>query len=164
MMIWVDYTIIGLIVISLVIGLLRGILKEALALSMWVIGICIGLIFSSDLSVWLQPTIELPIARIGMAFGILFFTTLLVGGIIELLLTELINKTGLTISDRFAGMIFGAGRGLVVVSLCIMLAGLTSLPEDPWWKESILIPPFQTLAIWIREHIPFGLASYVNYH
>ncbi|MDO9240801.1 MAG: CvpA family protein, partial [Methylicorpusculum sp.] len=112
----------------------------------------------------LQPTIELPIARIGMAFGILFFTTLLVGGIIELLLTELINKTGLTISDRFAGMIFGAGRGLVVVSLCIMLAGLTSLPEDPWWKESILIPPFQTLAIWIREHIPSGLAGYVNYH
>jgi membrane protein required for colicin V production len=60
-------------------------------------------------------------------------------------------------------MIFGIARGLVVVSITVMLAGLTPLPEDSWWKESMLIPPFQSLAVWLRDQIPSGLAGYVNY-
>jgi membrane protein required for colicin V production len=75
----------------------------------------------------------------------------------------LINQAGLTFSDRFLGMIFGCARGLVVVEVMIMLAGLTSLPEDPWWKESRFIPSFQSLALWLRDHNPSGMAGFINY-
>jgi membrane protein required for colicin V production len=54
-------------------------------------------------------------------------------------------------------MIFGITRGVIVVSLVVMLAGLTPLPEDTWWKESVLIPPFQSLAVWLRDFIPIGM-------
>ena len=87
----------------------------------------------------------------------------MLGGLIGLLLGELVKRTGLTGSDRFAGMLFGIIRGMVVVAVCVMLAGLTPLPEDSWWKESVLIPPFQSLAMWLREQIPSGVAGYVNY-
>lgn len=162
-MIWIDYAIIALIVISLFIGLLRGLIKEAFSLVIWILAIWIGLTFSREFSVFLESMISYPSARIASAFAILFVITLILGGLISFLLNELVKKTGLTGTDRFLGMIFGIGRGLVVVAIIIMLAGLTPLPEDSWWKESVLIPPFQTLAVWLRDHIPSGLASYVNY-
>ncbi|MGR9114345.1 MAG: CvpA family protein [Gammaproteobacteria bacterium] len=162
-MIWIDYAILGLISISMVIGLIRGFVKEAFSLAMWVVAIWVGLNFSREFSTFLTSMISLPSARIAAAFAILFFITLILGSLIGFLLGELVKKTGLTGSDRFAGMLFGIVRGMVVVAICVMLAGLTPIPEDSWWKESVLIPPFQTLAVWLRDQIPSGVAGYVNY-
>ena len=162
-MIWVDYAIIGLILISSVIGLLRGFVREAFSLVIWVVAIWVGLTFSREFSSFLNGMISYPSARIAAAFAVLFFVTLILGALVSYLLGELVKKTGLTGSDRFAGMIFGIARGLVVVSIVVMLAGLTPLPEDSWWRESLLIPPFQSLAVWLRDHIPSGMAGYVNY-
>ncbi len=162
-MIWIDYTIIGLILISSIIGLMRGFIKEAFSLFIWMVAIWVGLTFSREFSVFLEDVISYPSARIATAFALLFIVTLILGALISFLLGELVKKTGLTGSDRFAGMFFGVARGLVVVSIVVMLAGLTPLPEDSWWKESTLIPPFQSLAIWLRDHTPSGLTAYVNY-
>lgn len=162
-MIWVDYAIIGLVLISSIIGLLRGFVKEAFSLVIWMVAIWVGLTFSRELSIFLEAFISYPSARIAAAFAVLFISTLIVGAIISYLLGELIKKTGLTGTDRFAGVIFGIARGLVVVSIIIMLAGLTPLPQDSWWKESALIQPFQSLAVWLQEHMPSGLADYVSY-
>lgn len=162
-MIWIDYTIIALIAISSAIGLMRGFIREAFSLAMWVVAVWVGLKFSRSFSGFLGDFISVPSVRIAVAFALLFFLTLILGSIISYLLAELVKKTGLTGSDRFAGMIFGIARGFVVVAIAVMLAGLTPLPEDAWWKESTLIPPFQSLAIWFREHIPSGLTDYMNF-
>jgi membrane protein required for colicin V production len=163
-MIWIDYTIIGLILISSIIGLFRGIVREAFSLFTWIFASWVALNFSRQFSsFFLENIINIPSARIAVAFAILFIVTLIVGAIISFLLAELVKKTGLTGSDRFAGMIFGIVRGMVVVAMVVMLAGLTPLPEDSWWKESVLIPPFQSLAVWLRDHIPSGLMAYVSY-
>ena len=163
-MIWIDFAIIGLVFVSLIIGLVRGFIKEAFSLVTWILGIWVGLSFSREFSGFLEQSISYPSARIAAAFAILFVMTLVLGGLISFLLGVLVNKTGLTGTDRFAGMIFGIVRGMVVVSILVMLAGLTPMPEDSWWKESKLIPPFQTLAIWLRDHVPSGMAGFINYH
>jgi len=163
-MIWIDYAIIALIVISAVIGLLRGFVKEAFSLGIWVLAIWVGLTFSREFSTFLESVISLPSARMAAAFAVLFIITLILGGLINYLLGALIEKTGLTGSDRFAGMIFGCVRGVVVAALMIMLAGLTPLPADPWWKESQLIPPLQSVAEWLGQHLPSGMADYIHYH
>ncbi len=162
-MIWIDYAILGLIFISLVIGLFRGLIREAFSLFTWIIAIWIGLSFSRKFSVFLEPVISYPSARIAAAFAVLFLVTLILGGIISFLLSALVKKTGLTGTDRFAGMIFGIARGMVVVAVLVMLAGLTPLPEDTWWKKSKLIPPFQSLAVWLRDQVPSSMAGYFNY-
>lgn len=162
-MIWIDYAIIGLILISSIIGLMRGFIREAFSLVIWIVAIWVGLTFSREFSVFLEGIINYPSARIAAAFAALFFVTLILGALISYLLGELVKKTGLTGTDRFAGMIFGIARGFVAVAIIIMLAGLTPLPEDSWWKESVLIPPFQSLAVWLHDHIPSGLAGYVKY-
>ena len=162
-MIWVDYAVSFLVVASALIGLLRGFVKEAFALVTWVIAIWVGMQYSRDFAVLLQDTINFPSARIAASFGLLFFMTLILGALISFILNQLIEKTGLTGSDRLLGMLFGIIRGAVLVSLMVMLAGITPLPEDPWWKQSLLIPPFQSLAIWLKDHIPSALTGYIHY-
>jgi membrane protein required for colicin V production len=162
-MIWIDYSIIGVIVISLVIGIARGFIKEALALTTWGVAIWVGINFSRQFAVFLEAQIPQPSARIAVAFGILVVATLILGAIIGFLLNELVKKTGLSGTDRFIGMFFGIARGVLVVSILVLFAGLTPLPEDSWWKESQLIPHFQKLALWLRNYIPSGLAGQINY-
>jgi len=162
-MIWIDYAIIGLIFVSLIIGLLRGLVKEAFSLITWVLAIWIGLTYGRGLAGFLGTYISHPSMRIAAAFAILFFLTLILGSLIGYLLGELVKKTGLTGSDRFAGMLFGIARGILVVTLLVVLAGMTPLPEDSWWQESTLIPPFQSLAVWLRDNLPPEMANYVNY-
>lgn len=163
-MIWVDFTLIGLVFIFLVIGLSRGFVKEAFSVVFWIVAIWVGLNFSREFSLFLEPAISYPSAKMAASFAGLFAITLIFGALIRFLLEEeLIKKTGLTGTDRFLGMVFGVIRGWIVATVIILLAGLTPLPEDAWWKESQLIPPFQSLALWLRDHSPSGMAGYINY-
>jgi len=162
-MIWIDYAISALVSISAIIGLWRGFIKEAFALCIWVAAIWIGIHYCRDLSLLLQNVISYPSVRIITTFIVLFFATLLLGGLISFILNHVIEKTGLTGTDRLLGMVFGVLRGAVLVALLVMLSGLTPLPEDPWWKHSVLIPPFQALAVWLKSHIPTELAGYIHY-
>lgn len=162
-MIWIDYAISALILVSAVMGLLRGFIKEAFALTIWVAALWVGMHYSRDFAVLLQTAIGHPTARVAAAFGLLFFMTLILGALIGFILNQLIEKTGLTGSDRILGMLFGVLRGAVLVSVLVMLGGVTPLPEDPWWKQSLLIPPFQSLAVWLKDHIPSALAGYIHF-
>ena len=163
MMIWIDYALIGIIIISSVIGLFRGLIKEAFSLVIWVSAAWVALTFSRNLSPFLDDLIASPSLRISAAGCILFLITLIFGAVISYLLTELVKKTGLTGSDRLLGMVFGIARGLVISAISVMLAGMTPLPEEPWWNESSLIPHFQSLAVWVRDHIPPGLLDNINF-
>lgn len=162
-LLWVDYTIIAVISMSAVMGLVRGFIKEAFALVLWIAAVWVATHYSRELSLLLQTSISYPSARIAASFGLLFFATLILGSLISFLLSQLIEKTGLSGSDRLLGMLFGIGRGAVLVSMLVILAGVTPLPEDPWWKQSVLIPPFQALAVWLKSQMPAGLADYIHY-
>ena len=162
-MTWIDYVIIGLVFITLITGFLRGFSLEFFSLACWLLAIGVGLNFSSEFSVFLESIISNPLLKIAASFLLLVLITLIVGGLIRVLLGASIKKPELTFTDRLGGMIFGVLHGAVVVVVLVILAGLTTLPDDPWWKESKLLPSFQTCAIWSRDHIPSGLAEYIHY-
>ncbi|HLF97387.1 MAG TPA: CvpA family protein [Methylococcaceae bacterium] len=162
-LIWIDYGILGLIALSAVVGLLRGFIREAFSLLVWIVAAWVGLTFSHDFAPLLEKHLQTPSVRIAAAFAALFLLTLVVGGLVGYLLTQLVQMTGFTGTDRLLGLLFGVARGALLVSVLVLLAGVTPLPNDPWWKESALIPPFQKLALWLREQLPVGLAGYVTY-
>ncbi|MBL6987840.1 MAG: CvpA family protein [Methylobacter sp.] len=162
-MIWVDFTLIGLVLISLIVGLLRGFIKEVFSLVFWILAIWVGLNFSRQFSVFIESAISHPSARMVASFVVLFVITLGFGGLIGFLLNILAKNIGLTFMNRLGGMVFGVVRGMVIVTVIVILAGFTPLPKDSWWTESKVIPPFQTLAVWLRDHISSGSAEYINY-
>jgi membrane protein required for colicin V production len=162
-LIWVDYGIIGLVGLSALIGLMRGLIREVFSLALWGAAIWLGLRFGRDFSVQLESVIPIPSARMAASFLVLFIGTLVVGGLVAYLLGKLVDSTGLSGTDRLAGLLFGVIRGMLIAAVLVLLAGVTPLPEDPWWKQSRLIPPFQSLALWLRDQLPAGLASHVKY-
>ncbi|MGZ5007484.1 MAG: CvpA family protein [Methylobacter sp.] len=162
-MIWIDFTFIGFVFISVVTGLLRGLGKEVFSLVFWILAIGVGLMFSREFSAFLESIISHPSVRIAASFMALLTITLSLGGLIGFLLSVLTKKTSLTFTDRFGGMIFGVIRGLIIVTVVVIMAGLTPLPKDSWWTESTLIPPFQMLALWLRDHFSSGMAEYISY-
>lgn len=162
-LIWIDYCILGFIGLSALIGLIRGLLSEVLSLVIWGVAVWIGLYYGRRFSLYLEPVIAVPSARMAVSFLALFIATLMTGGLVSFLLRKLVSSTGLSGTDRLAGMLFGVARGMLIAAVLVLLAGVTPLPEDPWWKQSQLIPPFQSLALWLREQLPVELASYVKY-
>jgi membrane protein required for colicin V production len=150
---WVDWAIIAIIVISCLISLKRGFVKEALSLVTWIIAGVVAWMFGGALSQHLTDFIEMPSARIIAGCAILFVATLLVGALINFLISELVRVTGLSGTDRFLGMVFGGARGALLVVVLVGLLSLAPVQQDPWWQQSSLIPHFLMVADWSKNLI-----------
>jgi membrane protein required for colicin V production len=160
---WLDLVLIGLIAISTIISLFRGFTKEAISLATWIVAFVLALTFSTRLAVMLPESISSPTARIAIAFAVLFVVTVILGGLLNFLLGQLVEKTGLTGTDRTLGVVFGFIRGLLIVVILTMLAGLTTLPREQWWGESSLIEHFEQGANWMKRYIPDNLAKEISF-
>lgn len=158
-LIWIDFIILGIILVSALISLIRGFVREAFSLMVWVLAFWVSWTFFRDLSLRMESLIMTPSVRLGVAFVILMILSLTVGGLLNYLIIRLISSTGLSGSDRFIGMIFGIARGVLLTAILVLLAGLTPLPQDPWWQQSILIPYFQELALWLKDWLPPEVAD-----
>lgn len=160
---WLDYVLIGIIVVSALISLVRGFVREAFSLAIWILAFWISWSFFRDLEPHFPGGLDSPSVRLGLAFGGLMLVSLLVGGMVNYLLIQLIERTGMSGSDRFIGMIFGAARGVLVVAVLVLLAGLTTLPHEAWWQQSRLMPYLQELAFWLRDLLPRDVADHFRY-
>ena len=160
---WVDFVLIGIIGVSLLISLVRGFVREAFSLAVWIAAFWISWFFFRELAVHLEPWVSVPSLRLGLAFAALLLVTLLLGALVNFLISQLVERTGLTGTDRLLGMFFGVARGVLLVAILVLLAGLTPVPNDPWWQESRLIPYFQELAVWLRGFLPDDVAEMFNY-
>ncbi len=162
-MIAVDYVIIAVIGLSAVLGLLRGFLKEAISLATWVLAIWAGFHFAPSVADLLQGAIESEALRLLAAGAGVFIGVLVIGGLVNLLVSLLVRSTGLSGTDRLVGALFGAARGMVIVALLlVILAGILPLREESWWSESRLIPYHERLAVWIEGLLPEELAQYMD--
>jgi len=159
----VDYFIIGILVISTLISLVRGFVKEVISLITWVMAFVIAMAFSAIAAQWLPEAIDIPSMRVAAAFLALFIVVLLIGGIINWAISKAVEKTGLSGTDRSIGLIFGVARGVFIVAVLILLAGLTTMPQEPWWQKSVLVPHFTVVTLWIHALLPESMATHFTF-
>lgn len=157
---WIDLGIIVIVLISVLISLMRGFVKEALSLTGWVLAFWISLTFSGGFARFLKTSIEDPTLRLLAAFLILFIVTLILSTVVNFFAGQMVKRTGLTGADRFIGVLFGFLRGIVLVSALVLLASLTTIPKAEWWQESSLLDVFQTLAVWFKTFLPSDVAGH----
>ena len=162
-MIWIDYAILAIVGISGVISLMRGFIREALSLAGWIAAFWVALAFSGVVARWLEGYVSVPSVRVGIAFAVIFFGVLLLGGLVLRLAGLVVEKTGMSGTDRTLGIVFGVLRGVVVTALLVLLAGLTSLPRDPWWSQSILLPHLVEVANEIRAFLPPDVQEQIRF-
>ncbi len=154
----VDWAIIAIVVISALISLKRGFVKEALSLLIWIVAGAVAWMFGGSLAQYLVDYIQTPSARVIAGCTILFVATLLVGAMVNFLIGELIRVTGLSGTDRFLGMVFGAARGGLLVVVAVGLLSLGPVQQDQWWQQSKLVPQFLLVADWSKNLI-LGFSS-----
>ena len=162
-MIWIDYAILAIVGISGVISLMRGFVREALSLAGWIAAFWLAIAFSGEAAVWLEGYVTVPSVRVGIAFAVLFIGVLLLCGIALRLAGLLIDRTGMSGTDRTLGIVFGVLRGIVITGVLVLLAGLTPLPRDPWWSQSVLLPRFVELAQEIRTFLPEDVQQQIGF-
>ncbi|MBI5040351.1 MAG: CvpA family protein [Gammaproteobacteria bacterium] len=160
---WADYFILGLIGLSMLISIWRGFIKEAISLATWIVAVLVAMTFSDPFADMLSPWIELPSARAVAGFAGLFLIVLILGALVGFLAGQLVKKTGLGGTDRVLGTVFGVARGVILVAVLVLLAGLTALPRDPWWQTSQLMPHFERVALWLTQYLPAGVADNVRF-
>lgn len=152
-MVWVDYAIIIVIALSTLISLTRGFVREAFSLAIWIAAFFVASWFYQDLAVYFTSFTDSTV-RNGLAAVILFVLTLIVGALLNFLLGKLVDGTGLTGTDRVLGLVFGAARGLLIVTLVLfVIDSFTALSASDWWQKSQLIPHFAVFVQWFFEFL-----------
>ena len=151
---YADYVVLAIIAISILVGAIRGFVKEAFSLAVWAAAFLIAFQYSGAVAMQLENHIELPSVRTSLAFAGLFISILLVGGLLTFLVGKLVEKTGLSGTDRLLGGVFGGVRGLALVLAIMLFAGLTPVPQDPWWQQSRMIQSLMPLAEWSAQYLP----------
>lgn len=162
-MLWVDYLIIGIVLVSALIGLFRGFFREIIALVAWIAAFLVAIHFADAASRLLETSIQTPSLRKAVAGTGLFVLVLLLGGIAGFLVGKLVSGSGLAGTDRAIGGIFGIVRGAALVIILMLLAALTPMPQDPWWRDSQFIPRLEPYAVWVRGLLPAELARHFEF-
>lgn len=160
---WPDYAILAVIVISVLVGALRGFIKEVFSLLVWAAAFLVAYHFAGNVAAWMEDAVTLPSARMAMGFSGLFVAVLLVGGLINYLLGRLVESTGLSGTDRLLGGVFGAARGLVLIIAVLLVAGFTPIPGDPWWQQSQSIKRLMPLVEWGAGYLPESVVEQLNF-
>lgn len=158
---WADYTILGIILVSVVVSLFRGFIREVFSLLVWIAAVYAALQAAGPLATRLEGVIEVPSVRVIIAFVGIFVVVLAVGGLINYLLGRLVDSTGLGGSDRLFGALFGALRGLAIVLAAVIIGGFTPFVKDPWWQQSMLLPEMERMATWLVEFFPESIQEYL---
>ena len=125
---WPDYAILGTILISVLVGALRGFIKEVFSLVVWSAAFLVAYQYAGDVAAMMEEQVSLPSARTAIGFSGLFVVVLLVGGLLNYLLGRLVESTGLSGTDRLLGGVFWRRAGLGPGFGCFTGSGLYTDP------------------------------------
>jgi membrane protein required for colicin V production len=137
-----DLLLLGIAAISVVVGGVRGFVREALSLLIWIGAFVVASLFAEPLSRALVDAVAAPALRFPIAFGTLFLATLIVGALCSRLVGLLVDATGLTGLDRVLGTAFGLLRAAVLGVVLVAVAE-PLFADAAWWQASALVPVLQ---------------------
>ena len=158
-----DVVIVAVVVLSSLLALMRGFVREVIALGAWIAGLVLAFMFAAPLAAQFESSRSSPVVAEVLAFAAIFVGVLIVGGIIAAVLSGAIRAAGLGGVDRVLGGAFGVLRGLAFVLLFVLVAGLSGLPQREWWQNSALAPSLAALALQFRDFLPSAWAGRLDF-
>lgn len=158
-----DYITLGIVGLSVLLGLIRGFVHEVLAIVGWILAFYIAKVYASELAPLMPIEIPSESLKLLAAFLVLFLSTLLITSLIAIIIAALFKKVGLGWFNRWLGMFFGFMRGLIIVCILVFLAGLTEIPKDERWRNAMFSTPFEAIVQSCLAWLPDSIASYIRY-
>jgi membrane protein required for colicin V production len=158
-----DLAVFAIVALSALLAYLRGVVRELVALASWIAAVVLALAFGGPFAAMLPVLQDNPGARHVLAFALLFIGVLIIGAAAAVLLSRLIRAVGLGFLDRLLGAVFGVARGIAIVLLLVLVAGVTAVPRYDWWQNAALEPVLVSAALALRPWLPPGWAGRLDY-
>ena len=158
-----DYAVLAILVVSILLSMVRGVVRELFSLAGWVVAFMVANSFAAGFAPMLPSSIAGESLRMLLAFAALFLSALLAMALMTMMISALTRTVGLGFADRFFGSLFGFMRGLLVVLLIVLAAGLTAMPQEPFWQKALLSKPLETAAMMVIPWLPQDLSRRISY-
>jgi membrane protein required for colicin V production len=137
-MIGIDILLVVIVLVSCVIGIVRGLIREIVSLIAWIAGLWCAWRFAYLVEPVLGGVLADRPVSLWVARALIFVAILVVGWIVNALVGYFVRYSALSWLDRVLGMFFGLLRGLVLVGLVAVVGGLLKLTGGPGWHDSHL--------------------------
>jgi membrane protein required for colicin V production len=156
-----DFAVIVILLVSLLLGLWRGLVYEVLSLLGWPLAFVLSKLFAGNIAPLMPGTQET--VRITLAYAAVFVAALIVWGVLAWLLSRLMKAVGLGWLDSLLGGLFGLLRGGIVVLVLVWLAGLTDGPKQPFWRTALMSKTAENVALLTKSWLPDNIAQRMHY-
>jgi membrane protein required for colicin V production len=160
---WLDYAVIGVLVVSMVWSAVRGVVREMISLGGWIIAFLAANLFAGPLAAHLPQAVPGEALRTLVAFLAIFIVALVCSALVGVLMSKLVSAIGLGAMDKALGALFGIARGAILVLVAVLAAGLTSAPRQGWWKDSWSGTPLKQAALGLKPWLPDSFAQRLRY-
>lgn len=160
---WFDFAVIVVVGLSILLGAWRGLVREVFSLAGWVVAFVLALLFAADLAGLLPKSFANQSVRTALAAIFIFVVVLLSAGLSGKLLARAFRAAGLGVTDRALGGVFGLARGTLITLAAVLVAGFTTLPKEPFWREAALTRPLETAVVAMKPYLPRSWANRVKY-
>lgn len=131
-----DWILAAILLVSLVLGVMRGLVHEVLSVLAWIAAFVLAQWFAPQVSKWLPMTQSSPALRYAAGFVVVFIGVLFAAALLKWLLKKMMEVVGLRPIDRVLGAGFGLLRGVIIVLALTVVALMTPLKDTSAWVES----------------------------
>lgn len=158
-----DYAVFGIIAASALLGLWRGMISEVLALAAWIVAFIAARALGGEAATYFEGVVAEPALRYAAGFVAVLLFVLVCFAVARLVLSMILKAAGLAVVDRLLGAGFGILRGVLIVLVGVLLAGMTALPRSQWWRNAWLAPPLETAVIAAKPWLPAEVSKRIQY-
>ena len=163
-MTWLDFLVLTIVFASVLWGIYRGLVREAVSVAAWVLAFLGANLFAGPLGETLPEALPTPEIRVLAAFVLLFIAILAICTLLGRMLAKLVRVAGLGELDRSLGGVFGLARALLIVLAIALIAGLTALPRQPAWRNSVSGALLAQAVLAFKPWLPRTFALRLRYH
>lgn len=158
-----DYTVLAVLGLSIILSVMRGLVKEVLSILAWFVAFYVGRTYTDQMLPLIPADLPSESLRTLAAFLVLFLATLLLATLLAIAISAIFKKIGLGWLNRVLGAVFGAFRGVLIVCILVLLAGMTEIPKDARWKNAMFSAPIEALVVSMLPWLPDGISNHVKY-
>jgi membrane protein required for colicin V production len=156
-----DFALIAILLLSVLLGVWRGLVSEVLSLLGWPLAFVLSNLYADNIARFLP--LQQEILRTTAAYVLMFVVVLIMWGVLVWMLSKFLKSLGLGQMDRAFGGLFGVVRGGLMVLALVWLAGVTDVPEKPYWREAMMSKTLEDIALLTKGWLPGNIAQRIHY-
>lgn len=162
-----DLVVIGIVLLSGLLAMVRGFTREVLAIASWVVAAIVAYFFYQQAAPYVVQYItkQPPLLVNGIAFGGVFLGTLMISYIVTSKLSDFILDSRIGALDRTLGFLFGAARGflLAIIGFGFFTWLVAEKQQPPWVADAkfrpILTQSWERLKAVLPDNLDESIAS-----